>query len=657
VITIGVIYLFKNIPPTPKRFFMKTKLTLCFVFVVCANIHTANAQVNVQDSLALVDLYNSTNGQNWSCIHTNWLTKKPVSTWEGITVTNRRVTAIRMCGLEGHIPSSIGNLTNLRTLDLSLSYGLSGNIPVEIGKLRKLNYLDLSYNLLSNIPSSIGNLVNLTHLSLSNNQFSGNIPFGIGNLMNLRYLNLNSNQFTNIPSFIGNLVNLIFLDLSGNQLKGNIPASIGKLVDLRNLNLQRNQLSGNIPSSIGNLINLKNLDLWYNGFTNIPSCIGNLVNLQYLSISDNQLIGSIPSSIGKLVNLTDLYLYNNHLSGSIPSSIGNLVKLKYLYLYNNQLSGSIPSSIGNLYKLWFLELDNNKLTGSIPSSIGNLNVYGLDLSNNRLSGSIPSSIGNVGNGTLYVLNLSSNKLTGNIPASMGNLGGWLAYLLLRNNRLSGSIPSSLSNVGVDQIVGPGGETGLMTIDSNNLTFEGMEFLVQKIHAVVYSPQKNIPVHQNGNTLSVSAGGTLSNNTYKLLKWESRTTYKLVATNQGDSVFHPAVSGIYQVKILNSVATGLVLYSKVIHYIAPANPVITSTDNALQQDSKANVFRAYPNPATDELHVQMKEGTVSLINQAGKILVTKTIHVTGMIHVTSLPSGLYYLKNMQTGEVKKVVISR
>src|SRR5439155_20880434 len=134
------------------------------------------------------------------------------------------------------------------------------------------------------------------------------------------------------------------------------------------------------------------------------------------------------------------------------------------------------------------------------------------------------------------------------------------------------------NVGVDQIVGPGGETGLMTIDSNYLTFGGMEFLVQRIHAVDYNHQKNIPVTQNGNTLSVSAGGTLSNNTYKLLKWNGPSAYKLIATNYGDSVFHPSVSGIYQVKILNSVATGLVLYSKVIHYVAPANPVIASTEN-------------------------------------------------------------------------------
>lgn len=53
-------------------------LTICFF-----KPNSANAQINVNDSLALVDLYNSTNGPNWND-HTNWLTSAPVSTWYGI---------------------------------------------------------------------------------------------------------------------------------------------------------------------------------------------------------------------------------------------------------------------------------------------------------------------------------------------------------------------------------------------------------------------------------------------------------------------------------------------------------------------------------------------------------------------------------------------
>ncbi|MEP7320211.1 MAG: hypothetical protein ABI921_15750, partial [Panacibacter sp.] len=56
----------------------------------------SNAQaVNVQDSLALVDLYNSTDGPHWYN-HTNWLTSAPVSQWSGIYVYDGRVVQINL---------------------------------------------------------------------------------------------------------------------------------------------------------------------------------------------------------------------------------------------------------------------------------------------------------------------------------------------------------------------------------------------------------------------------------------------------------------------------------------------------------------------------------------------------------------------------------
>jgi hypothetical protein len=63
---------------------------------------------------------NSTNGANWG-LNTHWLTRRPVKSWYGITVTGTRVTAINLegDGLSGSIPSSIGNLSNLTYLTLA----------------------------------------------------------------------------------------------------------------------------------------------------------------------------------------------------------------------------------------------------------------------------------------------------------------------------------------------------------------------------------------------------------------------------------------------------------------------------------------------------------------------------------------------------------
>src|SRR5206468_1876283 len=118
---------------------MKTKFTLfCLVFALCANINTTYAQVNKQDSLAFVDLYNSTGGPKWYN-HTNWLTKVPLSKWNGITVTATRVITIdlRYNNLIGRIPSSIWNLVNLTELILYDNF-LSGSIPSSIGNLVNL---------------------------------------------------------------------------------------------------------------------------------------------------------------------------------------------------------------------------------------------------------------------------------------------------------------------------------------------------------------------------------------------------------------------------------------------------------------------------------------------------------------------------------------
>ena len=160
---------------------------------------TSIASINTGDSLALVALYNSTNGPSWYN-NTNWLSD-PVIFWYGVTANGGRVTKIDLTNnnLSGTIPAEIGNLTNLDTL-IFQGNQLTGSIPVEIGSLSDLRML-----------------------VLWNNQLSGNIPPELGNLTNLEYMDLDSNPFTgSIPAEIGNLVNLRILWLDDNGLSGNI---------------------------------------------------------------------------------------------------------------------------------------------------------------------------------------------------------------------------------------------------------------------------------------------------------------------------------------------------------------------------------------------------------------------------------------------------
>jgi hypothetical protein len=373
----------------------------------------------------------------------------------------------------------------------------------------------------------------------------------------------------------------------------------------------------------------------------LPPELGNLTNLQYLYLNNNQLSGSIPPELGNLTMLWFLYLYNNQLSGSLPPELGNLANLYGLYLYNNQLSGRIPPELGNLTKLANLILDANQLSGSIPPELGNPTILGyLSLNNNQLSGSIPPELGNLPN--LTELYLSNNQLSGSIPAELGNLS-YLSILHLDHNRLNGTIPSSIANL-VD--------LRLLDLSYNRFSFDGIELVAQRFPFAKYNTQAILTPHINGNALSVSAGGTLSNNTYTWYKKGEAGKTKIT----GDSVFHPTETGVYAVRVQNSMANHLNLFSDTISYTAPIALNTFSVDS--EQENVNNSFSVYPNPVKNILNIHAG-GSASflLLDQSEKILLTKDITTSGSMNVSNVATGVYYLKNSNTGNVKKVVIAR
>ncbi len=317
---------------------MYKQLITSLFLVLAINTGSVFAQVTEEDSLALVELFDSTNGYYW----TNWENWKmgPVATWYGVFVGDGRVT-----GLE--LPNN---------------------------------------NLVGTIPASIGDLDSLETLYLNQNQLTGSIPSSIGNLTNLRSIRFAFNQLTgSIPPEIGNLNALLYLDFEFNQLSGSIPSEIGNLTNIRGLHIFNNQLTDSIPSEIGNLTNLELLYLFNNQLTgSIPASIGNLTNLTGLRLFNNQLTGAIPPEIGDLSNLLVLYLTSNQLTDSIPSEIGNLSKLRELYLENNQFTGAIPSSFVDLTNLTTLYIYENEFT-DFPDLSTLLSLDDLRVQDNKLT--------------------------------------------------------------------------------------------------------------------------------------------------------------------------------------------------------------------------------------------------------------------------------
>ena len=197
----------------------------------------------------------------------DWSVTRSISSWEGVTVdtTSNRVTGLNLlnASLDGRIPSSLGRLGALVTLDMS-GNALTGPIPSQLGSLSNLETLILRENRLTGtIPEQLGDLSNLQYLALANNQLTGTIPEQLGDLSNLQYLVLANNQLTGtIPEQLGDLSNLQYLVLANNQLTGTIPEQLGDLSNLQYLVLANNQLTGTIPEQLGDLSNLQYLVAW-----------------------------------------------------------------------------------------------------------------------------------------------------------------------------------------------------------------------------------------------------------------------------------------------------------------------------------------------------------------------------------------------------------
>ncbi len=505
---------------------MKTILTICLLSFI--SLSTALSQCDpYQDSLALVALYNSTDGPNWKK-NSNWLVPGvPIWQWYGVDADpaigcvecldlDGEADCIRAWaggnGLDGTLPPELGNLTSIKFLNFSFNYkpngpSLVGYLPPELGNLSTLEYLYLGDCLLTGpIPPEFGNLTNLKELQIDRNRYfesvippelgnlvnleklilsdylSGPLPPELGNLSNLEYLAICGNLTGEIPQEIGNLTNLKVLKLWCNDFE-NIPSELGNLTKLEELNISGNNLTGEIPPELGQLIQLKKLDLSLNQLTRMPPELGNLNNLETLSLGQNNFIGGIPPELGNLENLTSLFLGAANLDGSIPPELGNLNNLQTLGLNQNSFIGNIPPELGNLTALTYLSLNNNKLTGAIPPELGNLqNLTALYFQNNKLSGSIPPELSNLNN--LQILDLANNQLSGQLPPELANMNG-LYQLLLSKNHLTGTIPSTYGsfnnlntlNLSNNQLTGSipseiGGMNNIGNLYLSNNQFEG-----------------------------------------------------------------------------------------------------------------------------------------------------------------------------------------
>lgn len=304
----------------------------------------------ISDSLALLSLYQFTNGPEWVI---PWNLEEPMNNWHGVVISTEGCVGVLNLvnnGLVGLVPDL--NLPELIFLDLS-SNGLVGGIP-------NFSHLEI-----------------VQTINLNNNNFTGFIPEF--NLLTLNNLDLSDNLLIgNVPSF-HNIPSLERLNLGGNMLSGNLPLLNGNS-QLESLVLSNNNFGGNLPNY--SFLNLKLLDVSQNNiFGTIPD-LDNIPNLEVLNLSNNNFLGNIPN-FPSFTKLTTLLANDNNLFGPIPDFQYMPALKERLWLQNNRFTGTAPN-FSNIFQLEDLNLNNN-LLDSVPRFTFLPNLRTLRVANNSLT--------------------------------------------------------------------------------------------------------------------------------------------------------------------------------------------------------------------------------------------------------------------------------
>ncbi|KAM0007676.1 putative leucine-rich repeat-containing, plant-type, leucine-rich repeat domain superfamily [Helianthus debilis subsp. tardiflorus] len=259
--------------------------------------------------------------------------------------------------LKGYkVNACLAELRHPQQLDLSGNNFYRSQIPKFIGSFKQLSYLNLSYAFFSGIiPHHIGNLSNLKVLDLRSSSYdetrliTSNDMAWVSGLSSLEHLDLSYvdlSQAKNVAMVFYMIPSLEYLSLSACELSS---ADLGLhhnsskiLPNIEHLDLSSNTFEGQLPHFFQNLTSLTFLDLSYYN-----------LNLAWNSVNLLNMIPSLSESHLSVCGLHNAPFSPTYLNSSAHSNI------QYLDLSCNSIGGRFPSM--NITSLTFLDLSENLL--------------------------------------------------------------------------------------------------------------------------------------------------------------------------------------------------------------------------------------------------------------------------------------------------------
>ncbi|WP_258103382.1 cadherin domain-containing protein [Marinoscillum sp. MHG1-6] len=269
-----------------------------------------------RDKQALLELFNATDGPNWTQ-NTNWSELNPISSdWFGVTVSADRVTGLSLPSnnLTGEVPESFGDLTGLTTINLE-DNSLTG-FP-DISFFPNLTALDISANKL--LFKHIVPNRNVTGVNYSNQKRFGTTKYDT--------LEAGSNYSlgADLPLFDSNT-----------ELQWNFgPLIPGKLYN--------NDVSP-ISGAISSLYNIQNIDITSQGtyrlITTHPDIPGMIIESRNRNIlAQSDFFGAVTLN-GQPVTSADVVVWRKTPSGPFVREDSAVVNSSGQYLLENVVLGS-----------------------------------------------------------------------------------------------------------------------------------------------------------------------------------------------------------------------------------------------------------------------------------------------------------------------------